>query len=135
MITAEGYSKDPNIMPEGIAVTFGKDMIADKGGLLKFMRWFNYNMDKEDGIWYHKMKNTPTQDIIYVYVIICNRVYCRAAYGGKFKEGVAAYLTPNSKDRSYMSFSGIALGGPIVKAPRKIIRPGFQGFRYTTKLF
>lgn len=122
-------------MPEGIAVTFGKDMIADKGGLRLFLKWFNSTMENEWGIWYHKMKNIPKQDVIYVYVIICNRVYCRAAYGGRFKMGESAYMTPHAKKPVKMDFSGVALGGPIVKAPRKIIKPGFRGFRYTTKLF
>ena len=122
-------------MAEGIAVTFGKDMIVEKGGLLSFIRWFEFNMSDENGLWYHKMKNLPTRDIIYVYIIICNRVYYRVSYGGFVKAGTKAFLTPNSKEKTEMPWTSVALAGPLVKAPRKIVRPGFQGFRYTTKLF
>lgn len=40
MITANGYSKDLSIIPEGIVVTFGKVMIAEQGGLLRFIKNF-----------------------------------------------------------------------------------------------
>src|SRR5436190_5787731 len=82
MITHDGYSKDKSIMPEGIVVTWGKDLIQEKGGLLAFIRHFETNMNTEDGRWLQKCKNAPTKDIIYVYIIVCNQVRYRCFYGG-----------------------------------------------------
>lgn len=137
MITVDGYSKDPNIQPEGIAVTWGKDLIEAKGGLLSFIRYFELVMSKEDGIWLQKCKNRPTQEIIYVYIIVCNQVRYRLYYGGH--EGGAAEITNGNghswSSRKIITWPRIVCGGPFEKAPYKIIRKGFQGFRYTTKLF
>lgn len=36
MITENGYSKDHDIIPDGIAVTFGKEMILEQDGLKKY---------------------------------------------------------------------------------------------------
>lgn len=136
MITQFGYSKDKSILPEGIAVTFGKEMIESKGGLLKFVRWFETCMSQEGDLWFHKCKNRPTQDIIYVYIIICNRVHYKGYYGGHFKAGAGmCFMRPGDLEMQPIPFGHISIGGPIEKAPEKIIRKGFQGFRYTTKLF
>lgn len=135
MITKDGYSKDPTIRPEGIAVTFGREMIAEKGGLLAFIRWFEECVSGEDSLWLHKCKNKPQfDDLLYVYVIIANRVYYRCYYGGYEKGDSAGQLTPNGPSE-IITWPRIILAGPVEKAPHKIIRSGFQGFRYTTKLF
>lgn len=136
MITKDGYSKDPTIRPEGIAVTFGKDMIADKGGLLPFIRWFESCFNTDEGTWMHKCKNQPKNDncLLYVYIIIHNRVYYRCYYGGYRKGVTSGFLIPEGPTE-IITWSRIILAGPLEKAPRKIYRSGFQGFRYTTKLF
>lgn len=135
MITADGYSKGHWVMAEGIAVTMGREMIAEKGGLLTFIRWFESTFNDEEGYWMHKCKNKPRQDdLLYVYVIICNRVYYRCMYGGYHKLVGTGQLRPGGPDVP-VEWPYIVLAGPLIKAPSKIIRPGFQGFRYTTKLF
>lgn len=135
MITPEGYSKDPNIKPEGIAVTFGREMIAEKCGLLAFIRWFESVMSDDEDYWMHKCKNRPVHsDLQYVYVIICNRIYYRCYYGGYQSGGTTGQVRPGCPTE-YITWPRIILAGPLIKAPEKIIRPGFQGFRYTTKLF
>jgi len=137
MITIDGYSKDPNIVPEGIAVTFGKDMIAEKGSLKSFLRWFNSCVETEDDHWLHKCKNAPQADIIYVYVIISNRLYGRCYFGGYSKGPVPAYtIKPDGTYEQFMAeWPHITLAGPMIRAPFKRKLSGFQGFRYTTKLF
>jgi hypothetical protein len=135
MITATGYSKDQSIKPEGIAVTAGREMIADKGGLLTFIRWFEGIFKEEESYWMHKLKNKPRyDDLLYVYVIICNRVHYRCMYGGYHSPGATGQLIPDGPNVP-VEWPHIILAGPLIKAAEKIIRPGFQGFRYTTKLF
>lgn len=48
MITAQGYSKDPNIVPEGVAITFGKEMMEDQGGAKTFLTAFLKWMDRHE---------------------------------------------------------------------------------------
>jgi hypothetical protein len=134
MITPQGYSKDPNLVPEGIAVTFGREMIDEKGGLLKFMRWFIGCMDDDESHWLHKCKNAPQSDILFVYIIIANQLYGRCAFGGHYKNVTLGQLTPGG-DTQIIEWPHLVLAGPILRAPYKRKLSGFQGFRYTTKLF
>lgn len=75
-------------MPEGIAITFGKGMIEEQGGLLHFLRGFNEIMagHEEGDYWMHKMKNKPKVEIDHVYIIVANRLYGRVYFGG-YAEG------------------------------------------------
>jgi len=136
MITRKGYSKDRMIIPEGIVITWGKDMIQEKGGLLTFIRFFRDCMSAEDSIWMQKCRNRPRKDkfLQYVYIIVHNRVHYRGLYGGYRAEPVECYLNSWSS-RQLITWPHIIICGPIETAPMKIIRPGFQGFRYSEKLF
>jgi hypothetical protein len=137
MITKEGYSKDHAVRAEGICVTWGKDLIEEKGGLISFIRHFEKTMKDENCLWLQKCKNKPIWDIIYVYVIVCNQVRYRLYYGGH-ETGEAEIVNGDGHSWSSMtviSWPRIILAGPFEKAPIKIYRKGFQGFRYCTKLF
>lgn len=136
MITRSGYSKSENRPPEGIVITWGKEMIQEKGGLLSFMRFFQDCMSAEESTWLQKCRNRPTKDqyLLYVYIIIHNRVHYRGYYGGYRTEPVKCYLNSWSS-WELITWPRIVIAGPIERAPVKIIRPGFQGFRYCEKLF
>jgi hypothetical protein len=139
MITVDGYSKDTNIVPEGVALTFGKEMIEEKcgpgkSGLLSFLRWFEDCL-KDDGTFFMKCKNKPVQDVSYVYIIVANRLYCQCYFGGHQRGHFEGYMSPDAEEMTEASWSGISLGGPIIKPKFKRTLKGFQGFRYTTKLF
>ncbi|MEQ1678419.1 MAG: hypothetical protein ABL876_17120 [Chitinophagaceae bacterium] len=133
MITEDGYSKDPNIIPEGIAVTFGKDMINEQGGLKTFLAGFTWDMQQEGGYWMHKMKNRPQYDIAIVYIIIANRLAYKCFYGDHHKFNTPGYSADGVQ--KLIDWPGIILAGPLTKCPFKRTLKGFQGFRYTTKLF
>lgn len=141
MITAEGYSKDPSIVPEGIVITWGKDMIEEKGGLKAFLTYFHQAMeDSEDehgSYWMNKCKNAPQQDIIYVYIIVANRLAYRCYYG-VHQTGLTEAHGNGSKSWSryeMISWPRILMAGPVERCPFKRTLKGFQGFRYCTKLF
>lgn len=138
MITADGYSNDTSIRPEGIVVTFGKDMMDSKGGLLSFIRYFEKNMSTEDGLWLQKCKNKPQyDDLLNVYVIVANRLKYKCFYGG-YQTGTTNIFNGNGHSFSYSTVIGwprILLAGPFEKCPFKRELRGFQGFRYCTKLF
>lgn len=135
MITIDGYSKDPNIVPEGIVVTHGREMIKEKGGLYTFLHWFETIMSDDGDVWYHSCKNSPIHDIIYVYFIVENRLKYKGFYGGHSSKPTKAFTTPGAKQRTDFIRPHIIVGGPIEKCPYERELRGFQGFRYSEKLF
>lgn len=121
--------------PIGIMVTWGKDLIKEKGGLLAFIRYFELSFQDENNTWLQKCKNRPSQDILYVYIVVCNQVRYRMYYGGYETYETVGY---NGDGISWCSEQAITwpriiLAGPFVKAPYKIHQKGFQGFRYVTE--
>lgn len=119
--------------PVGIVVTWGKDLIREKGGLLAFLRYFEQELSSEDGLWLHKCRNRPTQEIDHVYIIVCNQVRYRLYYGGHEAGGFREARNGNGISwctRSIITWPRLVLAGPFTKAPRKIHMKGFQGFRY-----
>lgn len=123
-------------MPEGIVVTFGKEMMDDHGGPVSFLRFFEQNMLRENVQWLHKCKNRPQLEkyINHVYISVAGRLYARCFYGG-YETGLTRILTANNDQMKAIEWPRIILAGPIEKPGRKISLRGFQGFRYCTKLF
>lgn len=138
MITAEEYSKDPMIVPEGIVITWGKDLIEEKGGLLSFLRYFNLVIKDESSYWLQKCRNKPTyNDLLHVYIIVNNRLYGRCFYGGH-ETGQTNITIGDGYSWSYsnvIAWPRLILAGPFERCPFKRELKGFQGFRYCTKLF
>lgn len=134
MITPTGYSKDPNIIPEGIAITWGKDLIKEGGGLLAFIRDFEESFKDENCIWLQKCKHKPKKDslLLYVYIILCNQVRYRCFYAGW---DIGPTNVRNGTVVKQVNWPRILMSGPFEKAPIKMHFRGFQGIRYTTKLF
>ena len=138
MITATGYSKDPSIMPDGIVITFGKQMIQEQGGLLCFLRNFEQYMSEYDkgSYWMHTCSNFPLNEIDHIYIIVANRLYGRVYCGGfhrNHSKDVVGYGATGKQKLMDKPF--VILSGPLDKCPHKRTLKGFQGFRYCTKLF
>jgi hypothetical protein len=138
MITATGYSKDSSIMPEGIVVTFGQQMINEQGGLRTFLKAFEsyMAMHEEGEYWMHTLSNFPKMEADHIYIIVANRlsgrVYCGGYHRNKDADVVGYGATGKQK---LMDKPFIILSGPLEKCPYKRTLRGFQGFRYCTKLF
>lgn len=138
MITAEGYSKEPSAMPEGIVVTFGQQMIKEQGGLKTFLRAFQETMSRhEEGIyWMHTCSNFPRKEADHIYIIVANRLYGRVFCGGYHRNAEADVIAYGATGKQkLMDKPFVILSGPFEKCPHKRILRGFQGFRYCTKLF
>lgn len=138
MITQHGYSIDPTIQPEGIAITFGKQMIEEQGGLKNFLKVFQETMSlhEEGAYWMHTCSNFPKMEVDHIYIIVANRLYGKVYCGGFHKnhnKDVVAYGATG--EQKLMDKPFVILSGPFEKCPHKRILKGFQGFRYTTKLF
>lgn len=108
-------------------------MIREQGGLLNFLRGFEECM-ASDLLWNHKCRNRPRfDDLLYVYIIICNQVRYRCYYGG-YDTGPMKAFTMDGRN-IITDWPRIILAGPVVKSPSKIYKRGFQGFRYCEQLF
>lgn len=126
------------LQPDGIVITWGKDMIDLRGGLKRFLQYFNETMKDEDCTWLQKCKNSPKQDIVYVYIIVANRLYARGYYGGHYSGPTHINVPGMGKSFSRsmsVSWPRVVIAGPIEKCPFKRKLKGFQGFRYCTKLW
>lgn len=138
MIIASGYSKDPSIIPEGIAVTFGRQMIEEQGGLKTFLTVFQETMDlhEEGNYWMHTCSNLPTLEVDHIYIIVSNRLYGRVYCGGFYRKPSPSIIGYGATGKQkLMDKPFVILSGPFEKCPHKRALKGFQGFGYTTKLF
>jgi hypothetical protein len=138
MITAQGYSKDTSIMPEGIVITFGQKMIAEQGGLKTFLQAFQKTMSQYDEgtYWMHTCPRFPTIEADHIYIVVANRLYGRVYCGGFHRNHQADVVAHGATgQQKLMDKPFIILSGPFQKCPFKRTLRGFQGFRYATKLF
>lgn len=132
MITSTGYSKDPNIRPEGIVITFGKEMMSNNGGQRSMMKYFLEVMADEEQYWMHKMLLWPKIEIADVYIITLNRLWGRVKFGWFEKQATFGYTPIDKKE---ISWPRMVLVGPFEPCPFKRTLKGFQGFRYCTQLW
>lgn len=115
--------------PIGIIITMGKEVVDANGGMIRFIRHFESCVrDEDSGLWLHKSRMQPQQDIATVYVVIMNKVLYKVFYGG-YQSGPTSVFMRSGEERQ-ISWSRMVLSGPFEKAPHDIEMRGFQGFRY-----
>lgn len=135
MITANGYSKDPMLIPEGIVVTFGREMMMEQGGPKLFLSNFLDQMASDGLYWMHKCNNLPKGDIDHIYIIVLNRLWGRVYNGGFRRNPHNVFGWTADEKPIEIKWNFIALAGPFERCPIKRELRGFQGFRYCTRLF
>lgn len=137
MITDKGYSKDLSIMPEGIMLTLPTIFFEDRGtDVESFTLMFYRFMKQDDSLWNFKLKNLPKHDVAWVYLVYDKKVQFRLNLvqyerntSKEFKD------SPDRKIRRFENCNWVIMCGPPVRPPHEWPQKGFQGFRYTTKLF
>lgn len=138
MIIGPGeYSKDPGIMPEGIAVTLPVQFFEERGaGIPEFTKMFERFMDREDSLWNFRLTNLPTLDVAWVYMIWDKQVQFRLNFV-QYERNVSKEFkdAPDGQVRKFPNANWIIMCGPAIRPPHEWPQKGFQGFRYTTKLF
>lgn len=137
MITQKGYSKDPNIIPEGIALTMPIAFFEDRKMTYdEFRIEFETTLAQENGEWYFVKKNLPKFDVLFVYIIFDKKIQYRTNLVCFERNSTKSFAdAPDQQIRTFEKKNWIILSGPAIKAPYDIPQKGFQGFRYTTKLF
>lgn len=132
MITPNGYSKDPTIIPEGIVITWKRDMFPGNS-FNAVMRLFEQEMNSPEGAWVQKAMKAPKHDVQFVYIIIDGAIAYRCNYAGWSNN--ALELTRTNGIVYNVPWPRILITGPIVKPGSSFPLKGFQGFRYCTQLF
>lgn len=131
MITQKGYSKDPSIIPDGIALTLPVQFFTDRGMTTEqFKKYFERFMRGESSYWNFKLTNLPLHDVAYVFLIFDKHIQYRCNFmqyeRNKYKDG---------KVRGFPNHNWVLFTGPVIKPPHPWPQRGHQGFRYTTTLF
>jgi hypothetical protein len=137
VITAQGYSKDTSIIPEGIMLTLPIAFFEDRGMTIdEFKEYFEQFMSDEESYWNFKLKNLPLHDVVYVYLVFDKHVQYRVNFmqyernrSKSFEDAI------DGKIREFPNQNLVLFTGPVVKPPHEWPQKGFQGFRYTTTLF
>ena len=114
--------------PIAILVAFGAKMMEENGGEEQFLTFFEHWTQSDEFQWLHKCKNQPQHDITHVYVTIGGKVRYRLIYGG-YRTGKQGCIKASGQADT-VDGPRILLVGPFERAPREILRRGFQGFRY-----
>lgn len=137
MITTNGYSKDPGLIPEGIVLTLPEVFFADRNwDYPGFIKMFERFMSKEDSIWNYRLTNLPLMDIAWVYLVFDKQIQFRTNFV-MYERNISKTFNdgPDKKVRKFPNCNWVILAGPAIRPPHEWPQKGFQGFRYSTKLF
>lgn len=137
MITSNGYSKDPSIMPEGIMLTLPVAFFDDRGTEIgPFIKMFERYMSREESLWNFRLTNLPKHDIAWVYMVFDKKVQFRLNFV-QYERNISKTFhdAPDGKVRTFPNCNWVIMCGPAIKPPHEWPQKGFQGFRYTTQLF
>ncbi len=83
------------------------------------------------GYWLAPMPSVPKHEVLYFYFVIGGRVRYRLNLSHYEPGGERTF----DDGRKWTAATWAILTGPVVKAPHKIPMRGFQGFRYSERLF
>lgn len=84
----------------------------------------------------HTQSLFPKTEIDHIYIIVANRLYGRVYCGGFRKNADAKTVAYGATgEQKLLDKPFVILSGPLEKCPFKRTLRGFQGFRYSTKLF
>lgn len=137
MITRNGYSKDPGLIPEGIAVTLPVMFFEDRGMTTdEFKPYFERLMRREETVWNFRLTNLPIREVAWVYLIFDKYIQYRLNFV-MYERNVAKSFNDatDGGTRRFPPCNWVILSGPPVKPRDPWPQKGFQGFRYTRQLF
>lgn len=120
--------------PEAIIMTYPSSCLKNEYEQQLFARMMmGYMNTVEDAVWHQKCKNKPKHDVLYLYFIVLGKIKYRLNVMG-WNHGTPITLNFTDGQRE-VTWPRLELCGPVLQAPEDIQMRGFQGFRYTDKLF
>src|SRR5688572_12292887 len=116
--------------PDALIITVSSGMYGEKG-YRNWLRNFLHAMNDESMIYWFRAGGQPKHDVLYIYLCIGGKIRFRVRYAGSEGEREQMF-----DDGRVMYGKAWIIGcGPVERAPYKIERKGFQGFRYTQELW
>ncbi len=118
--------------PDGIIITISKDQLVNG-----YKHWLTNFLDamassiQTDICYCLRVANEPKQNVQFVYLCLGGKIRYRGYYGGSSGPREITF----TDGRVISGKAWIYIGGPVKRAPSPVIRKGFQGFRYTKKIF
>jgi len=100
-------------------------------GFREYIRQMEIVIKDENTCWFHKMGTKPKKEVLYCYITVLGSILYRGNIAGFEPGGKKKF----DDGRDCEAKHWLVLTHPFVKAPEKILFKGFQGFRYTHKLF
>jgi hypothetical protein len=130
-------SSKPEIQPDGIILTLPRMFFEDrKMNAEQFKKAFERHMSMENSWWNFKLTNLPILEVLWVYLVFdgkvqyrCNLMMYERNKSKSFKD------SPDQTLRHFKKCNWVLFTGPVVKPIIDFPKKGFQGFRYTQKLF
>ena len=120
-------------MPEALIITVSQAQLKERG-LRNWVRNFYEAMNAPDDnphVYCFRVGSRPRHEVQSVYICIMGRI----AYKCNFVEYRGSGTIRFDDGRELYGHTWIICSAPMIKAPYKIPRKGFQGFRYTDELF
>ena len=108
--------------PDGIIITVAASTLLHHGngnarrGYKVWLSNFMTRLSDANGVAYRNGR--PKRDVLYVYIVVGNKIRLRVNFAGVDS-----------------ALGRIIMCGPIVRPVQPVPLKGFQGFRYTHKLF
>lgn len=129
--------KDLSEPPEALILTMPKAFFDDREmSFDEFRKEFEDELNSEDGYWNFLKMTLPIHDVQYVYIVFDSKIQYRVTFVCYERNKTKAFAdSTDGKVRHFPNKNWIIIGGPCVKAPYDIPMKGFQGHRYTKKLF
>lgn len=117
-------------MTDAIIITISLAMLKEKG-YRNWRRNFLEAMAKEDCTYWMKQGAQPKRELLYVYLCIGGKIRFRANFVMSEGRGHKTF----SDGKTDYARAWVILAGPVTYPPAPVHMKGFQGFRYTEKLF
>ena len=116
--------------PDGIILTISQKYLKERG-IKNWLADFMKAMNNDNFTYWLRLGSKPKQDVLYIYLIIYNKIRFRFNFvmyekGGEF----------TTHDGRIINAKVWLVGcGPLIRPQKEYRMKGFQGFRYTQELF
>ena len=118
--------------PEAIIITLSQQTIKDRrGGYRQIVEEWESRTDS--ALWYYRCGNAPVHDITTVYWVVMGRIRWKCLLVGIKRHEFM--LFSNRTEPMYAKAWLMLTDFEAIPRRAQIERKGFQGFRYSAKLF
>lgn len=102
----------------------------------QFKPMFERQMRPDGNFWNFKLTNLPKHDVLYVYIVFDSKIQYRCNLVC-YERNVSKNLRDSTDHlmRHFEECNWVIFTGPVVKPTEDFPKKGFQGFRYTQKIF